>query len=150
MSNWKISLLVDDSEEENTFELMDLDKLLNGYSKINRSFFDDLLESVKKSKKYAMEKNIQAITDPKDNDRTKNPWIFIIAKEIESKIPYWILLQREKDLSGLLVAVGPKTFTQYIKKQGGEELKKILEYVVTYPQNFTSMIAIPEILESED
>ena len=146
MDNWKISIKIED--ETDNIELIDIKSVLDGYLNINRTFFDELLSIVKMIRKYSVGKGIEKVIGPDNKDWTKNPWVFIMIQDSERKIPFWILLKRERDLNGYLVAIGPDKFYEYLKKsqEPDSEVKRILEYVVAYPQKFKSAILIPNFI----
>ena len=71
-----------------------------------------------------------------------------MAKDKENNIPFWLLFKREKDLTGHLAAIGPRTYYDYFGsiKEPEDELKKFLEYIIAYPQKFEISIIIPNYI----
>jgi len=58
-------------------------------------------------------------------------------------------IKREKDLSGVLVAIGPKGFTEYNNKNLSDvkrELKRLVNYVITYLNKFNCIVFLPKHL----
>ena len=39
--------------------------------------------------------------------------MLLMVKDNEKKTSFWLFIKREKDLSGLLIAIGPKQFAEY-------------------------------------
>ncbi|NMC59580.1 MAG: hypothetical protein GYA51_09400 [Candidatus Methanofastidiosa archaeon] len=135
-------------EPEDKLELLDVKDLLDGYLNLNRPFFDELLRNVKIIKKYAIGKGISKVTGPDEKDWTHNPWLLFMAKDNEKEVPFWFLLKREKDLTGYLVAVGPQKYYEYCEtsKEADDDIKRTLEYLITYPQKFKLAILIPTFI----
>ena len=148
MKAWQVQVKIKD-EPEDLLELTDVKEILEGYLNINRNFFDELLSIVKMLRKYAIGKGIEKVTGPDNEDWTQNPWILLMIKDNEKSIPFWFLIKREKDLTGYLVALGPQMFFDYCKqsKEVDDEIKRILEYIIAYPQKFKLSIIIPNFLQ---
>jgi len=148
MKTWKISVKIDDSSVEN-LELVDILEIMDGYLNIYRTYFDELLNVVKMINKYSIGKGLEKIIGPGNKDWTKNPWLLLMFKDNEKQIPFWMLLKREKDLTGYLVGVGPQKFYEYCKKskEPDDEIKRLMEYIITYPHKFKVSIIIPNFIE---
>jgi len=56
--------------------------------------------------------------------------------------------QRERDLSGLLVAIGPKPFAEYNSSnpEAKREIKRIINYIVAYLNKFNCLILLPNFI----
>lgn len=135
--------------ENKELELFDAKGYFGGYLKIKRSYFNSLFKTVKMTKKYQTLKTIERVIGPNDDDWTKNPWMLIIAKDHERKIPFWFFIKREKDLSGILVAIGPKAFAEYNNKnslEGKRDIKRLLNYIIVYLNKFNCVIMLPTFL----
>jgi hypothetical protein len=146
-SLWKVDLSIDN--EKDHIELEDIKQIFNGYLLINRTFFDELLEIVKKNKKYSIGKGISRVIGPDEEDWTMNSWLLIMFQDKERKIPFWFLFKREKDLSAHLVSLGPKNSYEYFKSSevSDNEVKRVIEYLLAYPQKFELLILIPNYVE---
>ncbi|MFX1314049.1 MAG: hypothetical protein ACFFHD_15795, partial [Promethearchaeota archaeon] len=86
---------------------------------------------------------------PDQIDWTLNPWMLLIVKDNEKKKPFWIFIKREKDLSGILVAIGPKPFAEYNNKniqEAKREIIQLINYIVTYMNKFNCVIFLPKFL----
>ncbi len=144
---WQITVNIEDEKE--TYQLIDINKVLDGYLNINRTFFDELLDIVKMIKKYSIGKGIESVIGPDKEDWSKNSWLFIIFRDKEKQIPFWFLIKREKDLNGHLVAIGPDSCYKYFKKSemASDEIRRIVEYLLAYPQKFETLILIPNFIE---
>ncbi|MHA1646066.1 MAG: hypothetical protein ACTSVU_05095 [Promethearchaeota archaeon] len=148
MKTWQVTVKIGEESAEN-LELVDIKDILEGYLDINRPFFDELLSIVKMINKYAIGKGLEQIIGPDKKTWTKNPWIFLMMKDNEKEIPFWMLIKREKDLTGHLVAIGPEKFYNFCKslKEPDDEIKKLVEYIIAYPQKFKVTILIPNFIE---
>jgi hypothetical protein len=148
MKKWEIKLKLGEDLEEK-IELIDIKEILEGYLNLNRNFYDELLGIAKIINRYMIGKGIEEVLDPSGKDWTKNPWILFMIKDNEEEIPFRMLMKREKDLSGYLVAIGPEKFFDYLKstKEEEEELKRFLEYIIAYPQKFQISMIIPNFVE---
>lgn len=147
MKTWTISLKIND-ETLNDIELVDMNEIVEGYLNINRNFFDELLQIAKVLKKYAIGKGIENIIGPDKKNWTNNPWVLFMAKDNEKETPFWLLLKREKDLTGNLVGIGPQRFFDYLKstKEPDDEIKRFIEYIIAYPQKFKLSMIIPNFI----
>ena len=147
MKNWTLTVKIGEKEADH-LELFDVKGFLDGYLSINRNFFDELLNIVKMIKKYTVGKGIEKINGPDKKDWTQNPWILLMFKDNEKQVPFWLLIKREKDLTGTLVAIGPENLYQYYKdsKEPDDEIKRIIEYIVSYPQKFKLSMVIPNFI----
>jgi hypothetical protein len=148
MKSWQITIKIG-NEVQDKLKMYDIDHILEGYLNVNRTFFDELLDIVKMINKYAVGKGLEKIIGPDKENWTQNPWLLIMAKDKENEIPFWLLFKREKDLTGHLVAIGPKIYYDYFNKnkEPEDEIKKFLEYIIAYPQKFELSILIPNYLK---
>ncbi|TFF98871.1 MAG: hypothetical protein EU547_00230 [Promethearchaeota archaeon] len=149
---WKVALSISKQDGENAqeIELFDAARYFDGYLTIKRSYFNGLLQTIKTSKNYNTANNIEKIISPKDKDWTLNPWILLLIKDKEKGKRFWFLIKREKDLSALLVAIGPKEFADYNhnNSEAKKEIMRILGYIVAYLTKFDCLIALPKFLEN--
>ena len=117
------------------------------YSTILFDNSDDLYYVYYKGiKKYNIIHGIFEVIGPDEKDWTLNAWMLFIVTETENRNPFWLLIKREKDLSGTLVAIGPKAFADYNKSNQDEakrDLKRLINYLVTYLNKFYCSIFIP-------
>jgi hypothetical protein len=150
MKRWQIQLkFSDDSEKEIT--LFDAKTYFDGYIKLKRSYFNSLVKALKITKRYITGKAIQKVVGPDGEDWTFNPWILILVKDNEKEKPFWFFIKRETDLSGLLVAIGPRPFVDYntYNPEANREVKKIINYIVSYIKKFELVILLPNYLNAE-
>ena len=72
----------------------------------------------------------------------------MIIKDNEKEKPFWFLIKREKDISGLLVAIGPKKFADYNNNnsEAKRDLMRILNYTITYLNKFNCVILLSNYL----
>lgn len=147
---WKIELNINNIKinDNQPLELHDLHSLIGKYIKINQTYFDELLKTIKITKKYSVSKSIRKITKNNGESWTENPWILIIAENTDNKVPVWMLIKRENDLTGFLIAVGPDLFYENLNssKDNIEDIRKILEYIVVYHGKWKTTVLIPEFL----
>ncbi|WP_457556662.1 hypothetical protein [Candidatus Harpocratesius sp.] len=148
MKKWRISLKLEENKED-LVELTDVKEVMDGYLNINRNFYVELLNITKILNRYMIGKGIESVVDPNGKDWSLNPWILLMIKDNESDIPFRFLMKREKDLSGFLVAVGPDNFISYLKdsKEEEDEIKRLLEYIIAYPQKFRISMIIPNFIQ---
>ena len=148
MKTWELMIKIG-TETPDKIELYDIDKILDGYLNVNRTFFDEILDIVKMIKKYSVGKGIEKIIGPNKDDWTFNPWLLIMVKDKENEIPFWLLFKREKDLTGFLVAIGPKKYYDYCNasKEPDDDIKKFLEYIIAYPEKFSLSVIIPNFID---
>ena len=149
MDLWKVSLKFPDGSNED-LELFDVKKDFGGYLKIKRSYFNSLIKTIKISKNYITGRAIEKVINPENIDWTLNPWILIIVKDNEKKKPFWFFIKREKDLSGELIAIGPKPFAEYSNSNASEarrEIKRIINYIIAYLNKFKCAILLPKYLK---
>ena len=74
----------------------------------------------------------------------------IVVKDNEKNKPFWFFIKREKDLSGLLVAIGPKPFEEHSSSNISEarnEIKRFMNYIVAYLTKFNCVILLPNFLQ---
>jgi hypothetical protein len=149
MSIWKVSLKFSDGADKE-LELFDAKTYFGGYLKIKRSFFNALIKSIKMTKKYLTKKAIEKVLSPDETDWTLNPWMLIVIKDNEKEMPFWLFIKREKDLSGVLVALGPKIFAEYNNKNLSEakrEIKRLVNYIIVYLNKFNCIVFLPKYLK---
>lgn len=145
MELWKISLKYN-NELNKKLELFDAKTYFNGYLNLKRTYFNKLAEVIKITKRYNIIHGISEVIGPDEKDWTLNAWMLFIITETENRNPFWLLIKREKDLSGTLVAIGPKAFADYNKSNQDEakrDLKRLINYLVTYLNKFYCSIFIP-------
>ncbi len=148
MKTWQLSIKIE-NEPQDEITLFDIQKILDGYLNVNRTFFDELLDIVKMINKYSVGKGIEKVTGPDSHDWTFNPWLLIMVKDKENDIPFWFLFKREKDLTGYLVAVGPEKYFNYCQssKEPDDDIKKFIEYIIAYPEKFLLSVIIPNYID---
>ncbi|UCD01064.1 MAG: hypothetical protein JSV23_09285 [Promethearchaeota archaeon] len=148
MDIWRVFLKSSEGPDKE-LELFDAKTYFGGYLKIKRSYFDTLVSVIKMTKKYITQRAIIKVIGPDNDDWTFNPWILMIVKDNEKKMPFWFFIKREKDLSGILVAIGPKPFADYNTKNLPEvkrEIKSLINYIVVYMNKFNCIIMLPNYL----
>ena len=147
MKSWRVVLKFPDGSDKN-LELFDSKQYFGGYLKIKRSYFNELVKTIKMTKKYNTSKAIEKVTGPDDEDWTLNPWMLIIVKDNEKNKPFWFFIKRERDLSGLLVAIGPKPFADYNSgnSEAKREIKRLINYIIAYLNKFNCLILLPNFL----
>lgn len=148
MKTWQLNIKIG-NENPDLIELYDVEKILEGYLNVNRTFFDEMLDIVKMINKYTVGKGIEKIKGPDKKDWTHNPWLLVMVKDKENEIPFWLLFKREKDLTGFLVAIGPQKYFEYCQasKEPDDDIKKFLEYIIAYPEKFMLSIIIPNYID---
>ncbi len=147
---WHLTINAPDMDEPDHLELYDIKEVLDEYIQVKRDFFDVLISSAQKNSNYGIGKGIEKITSPNNEDWTQNPWVLIMSKDSEAGTPFWVLLTRERNLSGYIVALGPKGFVEYLGDTNvdeEDEFKKVLEYIISYPKKFNTIILIPNFIE---
>ncbi len=148
MKQWNVFLkFADESTKE--LELYDAKSFFGGYLRIKRSYFNELVKTVKMTKKYSTGRAIEKVIGPEsDEDYTFNPWMLLIVKDNEKKKPFWFFIKREKDLSGLLVAIGPKPYAKYnaSNPEAKREIKRLINYLVAYLNKFECIVLLPNYL----
>ncbi|MFX1276007.1 MAG: hypothetical protein ACFFAT_13250 [Promethearchaeota archaeon] len=151
MNPWKVYLkFFDETDIEQELELFDAKSYFGGYLKLKRSYFDALVKNIKMTKKYITGRAIEKVLGPDNEDWTYNPWMLLIIKDDVKNKPFWFFIKREKDLSGLLVAIGPKPFEEYSMKDPSEarnEIKRLINYIVAYLNKFNCVILLPNYLQ---
>lgn len=148
MNTWQVTLKYSDGETKQ-LELFDVKTIFNGYLKIKRSYFDRLLKAAKITKKYFTGNAIETVIGPIKDDWTLNPWMLILIKDTEKKKPFWLFIKRERDLSGELVAIGPKNFAAYNESNSDEarrDLKRLMTYLVVYINKFECSVLLPNYI----
>jgi len=149
MSNWKVFLKFSDGENKE-LELVDAKSYFGGYLRIKRSYFNALTKTIRLTKKYFTVRAIEKVINPNQIDWTLNPWVLIIVKDNEKKNPFWFFIKREKDLTGSLVAIGPKTYAEYHNKnlqEAKREIKCLINYIIVYLNKFNCVILLPNYLK---
>lgn len=148
MDHWDVFLKFSDGIDRK-LELYDAKSYFGGYLRIKRSYFNALTRSIKMTKKYFTERAIEKVLGPDEADWTYNPWMLLIIKDNEKKMPFWLFIRREKDLSGALVGLGPKQFAEYNNKNPSDakrEIKQLINYIITYLNKFNCIIFLPNFL----
>ena len=148
MNTWKIDLKFKDGTS-NKIELYDAKSYFNGYLKMKRSYFNRLVKAIKITKKYTTGYAIEKVIGPDSKEWTLNPWMLLLIKDNEKKKPFWLFIKREKDLSGLLIAIGPKQFAEYNNSnilETKRDLKRLINYIVAYLNKFNCSILLPNYL----
>ncbi|TXT56309.1 MAG: hypothetical protein BAJALOKI1v1_1930001 [Promethearchaeota archaeon] len=147
MKKWQI-LLKYEEEKEKALELFDAARYFDGYLKIKRSYFNGLLNSIKTSKNYFSGRAIEKVISPEEEDWILNPWILMMIKDKEKQKRFWFLIRREEDLSGLLIAIGPKEFADYNynNSEAKREIMRIFNYAVAYVTKFNVILLLPNYL----
>ncbi len=147
MKKWQITLKYE-KKKEKTLELFDARRYFDGYLRIKRSYFNGLLKTINKTRNYFSGRAIEKVVSPKNEDWTLNPWILLIIKDKEKQKRFWFLIKREEDLSGLLIAIGPKEFADYnyTNSEAKREIMRIFNYIVAYLNKFNCIILLPNYL----
>ena len=68
---------------------------------------------------------------------------------MKKKNPFWFFIKREKDLSGILVAIGPKPFAEYNSNNSLDakrEIKRLMNYIIVYLNKFNCVVMLPSFL----
>ncbi|TFF95851.1 MAG: hypothetical protein EU544_01855 [Promethearchaeota archaeon] len=147
MKTWKIDLKFPDDSDK-TIEIFDGKTYFSGYLKIKRSYFNELIKTVKMTKSYNIGRAIEKVVGPDKEDWTLNPWMLIIVKDNEKNKPFWFFIKRERDLSGLLVGIGPEPFAEYnsSNQEARREIKRLINYIIAYLNKFECLILLPNYL----
>lgn len=149
MNIWKVFLKLSNGENKE-LELYDAKAYFGGYLEIKRSYFNALVKTIRMTKKYFTQKAIEKVIGPDNSDWTNNPWMLLIVKDNEKKNPFWFFIKREKDLSGKLVAIGPKPYAEYNSENltdAKREIKNLINYLVVYLNKFNCVIILPNFLK---
>ncbi|MBN1800734.1 MAG: hypothetical protein JW891_04465 [Candidatus Lokiarchaeota archaeon] len=150
MNPWKISLKFSESSgTDQELEMYDAKPYFDGYLKLKRSYFDGLIKNIKMTKNYITSKAIEKVISPDNDEWTHNPWLLLLVKDNEKNKSFWFFIKREKDLSGLLVAIGPKNLSDYLDAKPSEarsEIKRLMNYLVTYLTKFKCLVFLPNFL----
>ena len=75
--------------------------------------------------------------------------MLLLIKDSEKKNPFWLFIKREKDLSGLLIAIGPKQFAEYNNNntlEAKRDIKRLINYIVAYLNKFNCSVLLPNYL----
>ncbi len=149
MKLWRVFLKFTDGTMKD-LDLFDAKPFFGGYLKIKRSYFNELVKTIKMSKKYITGRAIEKVLGPdgEEDDWTYNPWMLLIIKDNEKNKPFWFFIKRERDLSGLLVALGPKPFAEYNNNnpEAKREIKRLINYIIAYLNKFNCVILLPNFL----
>ncbi|MBA7516196.1 hypothetical protein ES705_08242 [subsurface metagenome] len=148
MKTWKIFLKFSDGTEKE-LELFDANVYFNGYLKLKRSYFISLVKAIKMTKKYTTGRAIEKIIGPDAKEWTLNAWMLLLIKDNEKKKPFWLFIKREKDLSGLLIAIGPKAFAEYNNSnllEAKRDIKRLINYIIVYLNKFNCSVLLPNYL----
>ena len=108
-----------------------------------------LVKAIKMTKKYTTGHAIETVLGPDAKDWTDNAWMLLLIKDNEKKNPFWLLIKREKDLSGLLIAIGPKSFAEYNNSnmlEAKRDIKRLINYIVAYLTKFNCSVLLPNNL----
>ena len=150
MNPWKVYLkFSDEAEIGQELELFDAKSYFGGYLKIKRSYFNALVKNIKMTKKYVTGRAIEKVLGPDDEDWTFNPWMLLIIKDNEKNMPFWFFIKREKDLSGALIAIGPRPFAKYSNdniSNARSEIKRLINYIISYLNKFNCVVLLPNYL----
>lgn len=152
MKLWRIILKFSNGIDfKKELELFDAKSYFGGYLKIKRSYFNELAKTIKMTRKYSTRRAIEKVIGPEnDEDWTFNPWMLFIVKDTEKNKPFWLFIKREKNLSGSLVAIGPKPYAEYTNKQNNSdarrEIKRLINYIIAYLNKFQCLILLPNFL----
>jgi hypothetical protein len=148
MNVWKVTLeFTNDIKKE--LDLYDVYSYFNGYLNIKRTYFNQLAKTIKMTKRYNIIHGIHKVIGPDEEDWSHNPWMLFIISDNEKENPYWLFIKREKDLSGSLVAIGPKTFADFNNSNqdnAKRDIKRLINYLVTYINKFYCSIVLPNYL----
>jgi hypothetical protein len=148
LSFWTVSLK-DGTDLKDQLKLQDSREYFEGYLKLSRNFFNQLIKAEKVTKNYIIKQGIESVENPKNDDWTLNPWILVITKDNEKEAPFWFLFKRELDLSGILVAIGPDSFIRYLnndKSEARKDIQRIIKYLIIYLKKFDCIIFLPNYL----
>ncbi|MFX0106300.1 MAG: hypothetical protein ACFE75_12545 [Candidatus Hodarchaeota archaeon] len=149
MDIWKVFLKSTEGLDKE-LRLFDAKPYFGGYLKIKRSYFNALVKTIQMTKKYITQKAIEKVIGPDNNDWTLNPWMLMIVKDNEKRKSFWFFIKREKDLSGILVGIGPKPFADYNSKNSSEakrEIKSLINYIIVYLNKFNCVVMLPNYLQ---
>ena len=150
MNPWKVYLKFSgQTNVEQELELYDASTYFGGYLKIKRGYFSALEKNIKMTKTYLSNRAIEKVLNPDDEDWTLNPWMLLIVKDDEKNMPFWFFIKREKDLSGLLVGIGPKEFAKHSDdniSDARSEIKRLINYIITYLNKFNCVVLLPNYL----
>jgi hypothetical protein len=148
MDIWKINLKFSDGTV-NDLEMYDAKPYFNGYLSLKRSYFLRLVKAIKMTKKYTTGHAIERVIGPDAKEWSQNAWMLLLIKDNEKKNPFWILIKREKDLSGLLIAIGPRSFAEYNNSnmlEAKRDIKRLINYIVAYLTKFNCSVLLPNYL----
>jgi len=148
--SWRVKLQPPGMEGTSEIELADVVPFFKAYPEVKRNFFDELVSNINKNKDFYVGANIKAVTGPDQTDWSANPWLLLIARETEKEAPFWLLFKREKTLAGYLVALGPAGVAAYAKDEGLDEIRRILEYIITFTNRWDISIFLPTIPDLAD
>ena len=145
---WRILLKIEGFFNEE-LELVDAKSYFDGYLKIKRNYFDRLIKAIKISKKYMTKRGIERVIGPNNEEWTLNPWFLLLLKENEKNMTFWLFIRREKDLSGTLIAIGPKVYADFNTQNlpdSKRDLKRLINFIVSYINKFECLVILPNFL----
>ncbi len=151
MKAWKIELNTNDAFKKE-LTLYDVRSIFDGYLRIKRSYFNSLVKALKISKNYKSISAINKVYSPSNEDLSENPWMLIVVKDTEKNFPIWFLIKREKDLTGLLICVGPKIFADYSFNNANNkrEIIRMMNYIVAYINKFSCVVFLPNFIGKKE
>ncbi|MBN1213931.1 MAG: hypothetical protein JXA99_00665 [Candidatus Lokiarchaeota archaeon] len=146
MDNWFVDIKL--NNQKKTISLFDVKKYFDGYLTIKRSYFNSLNKAIRTSNKYMTGRGIESVYSPDNIDWSLNPWILLIIKDMEKNKDFLFLIKREKDISGTLIALGPKEFSDYNNNnsEAKREIMRILNYINTYINKFNCIVLLPNYI----
>ncbi|MBD3193781.1 MAG: hypothetical protein GF317_01910 [Candidatus Lokiarchaeota archaeon] len=148
MREWQVILNYNNGKKKE-IKLYDAERYFDGYLKIKRRYFSSLVQKIKTTQNYFIVKGIEKVISPKEKDWTANPWVLLLIKDFEKDKSFWLLMKREKDLSGLVIAIGPKEFAKYNNNnsEAKREIMRIFNYLIAYMNKFKCAIIIPNYIK---
>ena len=152
MNTWTV-LLKFPSGGDQKIELVDARAYFNGYLKLKRNYFTRLIKAIKMTKTYTTGHAIEEIIGNDGKNWTNNPWLLLIVKDNEINKRFWFLIRREKDLTGILIAIGPEEYVKFNNDNLADikhNLKGIINYIITYINKFSCVVFLPNYLSSTD
>jgi hypothetical protein len=149
---WNVKITIEGNPQEQ-LALYDAYEVFEEYMSVTREYFDALIKYKGLEKRFKIGKGIEEITGPDGKNWTRNAWTLIMAKHtgkmkeitVDQDVPFWILIQRNSDLNGFVVAVGPQLFYEYLKSDSDREsnMRKLLDFIANYREDFKTIVLIP-------